>query len=344
MPDEIAPSASPAAASAPAGSDAAVAGVSQSADTGNAPGAGADGVAGGGDLAQGQPSAPQTGQYLFRGRTFRDQKHAEEVFGGEVDRVRGVQRQNADLQKQLEAASAELTALRGLLSQGQVPGRMQGAPQAPQNDGVPQSFADKLAKSGDLQFITQLAEEKGIGHAIYELARLMDQHTQEQINGFRDREIAPFIQNYEIQQGVSQLMGSVKQILPEFPELEADPEQNPEAAEAQQYVLERVKAFPPEWLTQNGAAAVRMAILEYRHQNGTPTFANPPGSSGSPSSFALAAAEKGGVTPLNGSGLPPQRPGNAPETSQERMKRENREINAKTLRTPSGRVLWTPVA
>lgn len=344
MPDDIAPSASAAAASAPTGTDAAGVDGSQSAVSGNAPGNGVDGGVGGGDLAQATASASQPGQYLFRGRTFRDQRHAEEVLGGEIDRVRGVQRQNSELQKQVEAANAELNALRGLLSQGQMPGRMQGMPQAPQNDGAPQSFADKLAKSGDLDFIAQLAEEKGISHAMYEMARLMDQHTQEQIQGFRDQEITPFIRNYEMQQGLSRVMGSVKPVLAEFPELEADPEQSPEAAEAQQFVLERVKAFPREWLAENGAVAVRQAILEYRHLYGTPNFANPPGSSGSPSAHALAAAERGAVQPLNGPGVPPQRPGGVVEGVQERMKRENREINAKTLRTPSGRALWTPVA
>jgi hypothetical protein len=216
-------------------------------------------------------------------------------------------------------------------------------PQTPQNGGAPQSFADRLAQSGDLTFISQLAEEKGIAHAMYEMARLMEQHTKEQIQGFRDQEIAPFIQNYQLQQGVQQFIGSVKPILTEFPELSVDPEQSPEAKEAQNFVMERVQAFPREWLAKNGDTAVRQAILEYRHLYGTPMFANPPGSSGSPSAHALAAAERGGTTPLNGPGTPPQRPGNAPETPGERMKRENTEINARTLRTPSGRVLWTPL-
>lgn len=230
------------------------------------------------------------------------------------------------------------------MSQGQFAGQGQGSPQAVQGGGAPGSFAERLATSGDLDFISQLAEEKGIGHAMFEMARLMEQHTQEQIQGIRDQEITPFIENFQLQQGVTQLLSSVKPILSEFPELEADSDTSPEVAEAHEYVLNTLKDLPPAWLAQNGPSAIRRAILEYRHLYGTPNFANPPGSSGSPSHYALAAAERGGMQPLNGSGLPPQRFGNGQEAPQDRLRRENQQINAKTLRTPSGRALWTPVA
>src|SRR3990172_11640472 len=90
----------------------AAAGGEASIGSGNAPGVG-------GDVAAAQGAADTTpaqsaAEYLFLNRKFRDQRHAEEILGSEVSKTRGLQKQNADLLKQIQQREAELGALRGL--------------------------------------------------------------------------------------------------------------------------------------------------------------------------------------------------------------------------------------
>ena len=303
-----------------------------SADTGNALGVGDDAAAGHGEAQQ--DSAPQSGGFLFNGRLYRDQAHAEQAYKAQVGRVPEVQRQNAEYQRQVTQYEYELQALRQAVASQGYQGQEQGGQQGGQDA---QSFAKELANSGELEFIASLAETQGVGHAMYAMAEAMEKRMQTQLQQFEAEKVMPFQMQQEVQQGTQRLLNNVKPMLSEFPELEADADLVPEAAEAQEFVLNAVRGFPPEWLVEH-PEAIRMAALEYRHLHGIPTFSQPPGSSGSPSAYSMAAHEGSG-TPLDGSGVP--RPGGrGRESVMDRMRRENRQ-SSPMVKSDSGRVLFS---
>ena len=144
----------------------------------------------------------------------------------------------------------------------------------------------------------------------------------------------------ETTNALNRAMSVTRELAQEFPELDPSNESE-EAQAAQQEILGIVKAFPPEMLVTNPDFVLGMAVMAYREMYGAPTFAQPPGSSGSPSAFAAEAAEaaSGGALPLDGSGVP--RPGTGTNSPLERIRRENRELNSKVVRTPSGRPLFS---
>jgi hypothetical protein len=241
------------------------------------------------------------------------------------------------LEKAKAQYESELQALRGLISQARVPGQGQGSVQA--DPGRSRGFADELAQSGELQLIQKIAEdpEMGLGHAMYAMAQAFDRRVQGQLEALKAEAIEPIVQRNEKAQAVSKVFGAARQLATAgYPELD-DSNHSPEAEEAQAQILEVLKTFPPEFLVQNPDRALRMAVLEYREANGTPVFAQRPGTSGSPSVRAAMAAETPGVTPLDGVGTPRPRPGGV-ETAADRIRRENREVSGE-LRTPSGRML-----
>ncbi len=110
-------------------------------------------------------------------------------------------------------------------------------------------------------------------------------------------------------------------------------------ANGKQQILSILQEIPADYLRANPERALRMAVLEYRERNGTPIFAQQPGTSGSPSVRAAMAAEAAapGLNPLDGSGTPRPRQG-GPETPADRIRRENREATV-TLTSETGRRL-----
>ena len=322
--------------------------VSASAGSGNAPGAGVDAVAG--SETPGQP-AETAAQARFRilNREFNDQKHAETVLGGEITRARSTQRELAEAKKQLEAYNAELGALRQMVAgrAGQTPGQgVDGGRQAPSGA---RSFAKELAESGELEVIAKIAAdpEMGLGHAMYRMAELMDERANSQVSQVREEIRAEMAQQQTRstqERAVAKAIGSLGSLKADYPEL--DPQnQSEEAIEAQQAILEIIKSLPQgaQWLASEPDEALRYAAERYRRTYGTPVFAQPPGTSGSPSVRAAAAAEAAAngsaSVPLDGSGTPRQRPNGQPETPQDRIRRENREMQSRVARTPSGRPL-----
>jgi hypothetical protein len=350
MSEESTAPAGDSAVSAPeSGSSAAGSGVVEaSAGPGNAPGAGGDVVAGEGTPAV-AAETPAQAKFRLLNREFNDQKHAETVLSSELTRARQTQRELAELKKQTEQYQAEINALRAMAvrPQGGTPG--QGAPRGPQSSGGPKSFAKELAENGELEVIAKIAAdpEMGLGHAMYRMAELLDERNSKQVGEVRE-EIRAELQQQQVrsmqERAVAKAIGSVRTLAADYPELDEN-NQSEEAIEAQQAILGIIKALPQgaEWLANEPEEALRYAAERYRRTYGTPVFAQPPGTSGSPSVRAAAAAEaaaQGSVaTPLDGSGTPRQRPNGQPETPQDRMRRENREATRKVT-TPSGRVLW----
>jgi hypothetical protein len=193
--------------------------------------------------------------------------------------------------------------------QGQQP---QGQPQGPK------SFAESLAAGGEnspLAFIAQLAEEKGIAHALYAYAEQQEQYLNSKIEQAVQENVQPLQRREQFQQAMSSVTGAARKLAPYYPELD-ESSQSPEALEAQQEILGIWKTLPPEVQIGDPETAWEVAVMRYRRANGTPTFATPPGTSGSPSARAALASEgalAGAVSsPIEGTGTPRPRPSGQP--------------------------------
>ena len=171
----------------------------------------------------------------------------------------------------------------------------------------------------------------------------MDERAAAREQAFLEQHIQPMIQNREIEQAMTGVSRSLRELSQAFPELDPSNESE-EAQQAQAVILPMIQEFfRPEALAKNPQAVLGLAALAYRESYGMPMIAQPPGSSGAPSAFAAEAAEvaAGSGLPLEGSGVP--RPGNGSNSPLDRMRRENRELNSKTVRTPTGRPLFSAV-
>lgn len=314
---------------------------SASGDSGLAPGVAVDAAPP--EIVQAQASASPTGEFVFGGRRFQTQKQAEDYFRSQIGRVPDLQRKTAEYERQMQELSSTVQALQRALSvaptpagteQGQ-PGRVQAA------QAGPKPFAERLVESGDLQFIQQLAEEKGLGHAIYALADLMGHEIQQVREQLRTEEIEPIVRAQEFRQIEGRALGVAKNLGSEFPEFD-NSNQSPEAVEAQQTFVSTLKQFPPEFVAANPELAMLATALVTRYQHGVPVFAQQPGSSGSPSARAAIAAEQAvnPPSPLDESATKPNlRPPGA-ESPLDRIRRENQQAQT-MVRSANGRPLFS---
>lgn len=315
-----------------------------SAVAGNAPGGGGDAGAQGGE-ATAQAAAATAAQFTFLNRQFADQKKAEEAIGSEINMRRGLQRQNADLEKRAAALEAELNALRPLVVE-RSQGRGQEGRAVSQTSGESKSFAKELVESGELELIAKIAADPqmGMGHAVYRLAELLDERNEKQISGLKEHftgEIQTREQRTQLEATAARAFTAAKNLVADYPEIDSE-NQSDEAVEAQQAILKIITDLPqgPAWLATEPSECLRYAAERYRRTHGTPIFSRAPGSSGSLSGRAAAAAEAGSTAAaLDGTGVPRQRANGQPESIVDKIKRENRELNARMATTPSGRAL-----
>ena len=342
-----APVSSDSAAAAPESSTAAVGSESASAGVGNAPDSGVDAVGSSG-VPGASPAAQAAARFRILNREFADQKHAETVLGSEITRARTTQRELAEAKKQAELYQAEINALRSMAVRPPGGAVGQGRSEGQQPSAGPKSFAKELAETGELDVIAKIFSdpEMGPGHAMYRMAELFDKRQQEQVGQVREEILGQFQQTQvrsQQERAVAKAIGVTKALSADYPELDGS-NQSDEAIEAQQGILEIIKALPQgaEWLATDPEEALRYAAERYRRTNGTPMFAQPPGTSGSPSVLAAHAAEKAASAaasvPLDGSGVPRQRPDGQRESYADKIRRENRELSQGT-KSPSGRSL-----
>ena len=255
------------------------------------------------------PPPPTPSEFVFGGRRFQTQKQAEDFFRSQTGRVPEMQRKTAEQDRQIAELSQTVQALQRALSVGpQAPGREPGTARGVQTPAAgPKSFADRLVESGDLQFVTQLAEEKGLGHAIYALSELMGNEISQVRDQIRNEEIQPLLRQGQFREVEGRALGVARSLGQEFPELDYK-NQSPEAVESQEAFVSNLKQFPPEFVAANPDFSMLAAALVTRHQQGVPVFAQAPGTSGSPSALAAAAAEAGMETPgpIDGSSARPR--------------------------------------
>jgi hypothetical protein len=281
---------------------------------------------------------------MFAGRQWDSQKQAEEAYKSSFGR--NWEGKLTEAQQALAQREAEIQALRSALTGGN--GREQGpvkAQHAPVQDASA-PFAERLAQSGNLDFLASLLETKegedptmGVKRFTLGMAQIMSQEVQAQVENIRSQHIEPILRQQAFSQHMGSAMGAVRSLAGEFSELD-ESNQSPEAQEHQQAFVENLKQFPPEFVRENPQFAMLATALVTRYQHGTPVFSQEPGTSGSPSARAVMASEQmlgaAAGSPLSGTSTPrPRPPGSAGETPEDRIRRENAEVPGR-FRTQGG--------
>lgn len=302
--------------------------------------------------APGTPAVPASTEFLFGGRKWQTQKQAEDAFRSMFGRVPETQRKAAELEKAIAERDAELQALRSALPRLAAPqGAAQGQGAVRGQDDVADAsvpFAERLAKSGNLDFLASLLETRegedptlGVKRFTLGMADMISKEVDQRVEGIRSQHIEPILRQQAFNQHMGQTMGVVRQLASEFSELD-ESNQSPEAVEHQQAFVENLKQFPPEFVRQNPQFAMLATALVTRYQHGTPVFSQAPGTSGSPSARLIQASEQAlgaaAGSPLSGTGTPRPRPNGAGETPEDRIRRENAGV-ALSFKSPTGRDL-----
>lgn len=317
-----------------------------SAGIGNAPGSGADaglGPEGGEGTAVAAPAAaPAPDGYVFAGRKFRDQKHAEDYTKAQLGILPGTQRKLAALERMIDERNAELESLRrsGTGSRGVVQGDdgQRGEPGA-----QPANWGKALKDSGDLELVADIAQQEGgFGpKTLFALSTVLGERVEAEIDRRVEDRVEGRIGSIEKQRQFDQHMGKVqaaiRQLGPIYPEFD-ESNDTPEAEEARLGIIGIWKSFPPEFSLGNPLRALKIAVQEYREEHGTPVFAVAPGSSGSPSARVAAAAERGsaGDAVLDTGVRARPRPAGQPLSAQEELAQSLSKADATHVRTSSG--------
>jgi hypothetical protein len=276
---------------------------------------------------------------VVAGRRFESQKAFEDYFRSQVGRLPETQRRLTLLEKQLQERDAKIAEFQQALTLRNAAGGQGGTP-----DGGPpalKEWGDELLESGDLQIMSELAEEKGVGHALYAMANVfgarVDSLIEQAINGYHASQVGPMTARREFDEHMGRVLHAVRELSPNFPELD-ESNKSPEAEEARQAIIEIWKSYPREYALGDPGRALRHAVRDYRDQHGTPIFAVPPGTSGSPSTRAAQAAERAGAgaTVLDGGSTPKPRPDGRPKTPQEELADDLAEVDTHTLRSKEG--------
>lgn len=297
-------------------------------------------------LAEGAAPPPPS-EFVFGGRRWPSQKHAEEYLRSQAGRVPDLQRKTAEYERQVAELSQTVQALQRALSVGPTPPQDgQGTARGASTPAGPKAFADRLVESGDLQFITSLAEEKGLGHAIYALADLMGQEVQSSTERLVAEHVQPIVRQAQFEKHMGHAISTARNLGNEFPEFEQS-NQSPDAVEAQQAFVATLKQFPPEEIAQNPELYMLASALITRYQHGVPMSATAPGTSGSPSARAALAAELagGGAGPIDGSSARPRPANPQPRTAEEQFEADIIGADDKLARDLNGKPLgWRKVS
>ncbi|HUW58419.1 MAG TPA: hypothetical protein VMZ92_17410 [Planctomycetota bacterium] len=307
-----------------------------SADGGSVPAVGGDARPGPAPSAGSAVPATVAGEYLFGGRKFRDQGHAEQFFRTQLGKVPGIEKRLAGLD-QLEQENAELHRRLNLRNAEGGQGRPREATPAKPKGG----WGQELIESGDLALINELAEQKGVGHALYAMAELMGERTQTLLDQTVEQRVGERIGAIEKRQEFGEHMGNVmtavRKLAPEYPELD-EKNDSPEAVEAREAILAIWRSLSPAEALGDPETSLDYAVHKYRRLNGTPAFAVPPGSNASTSArVALAAERAAGSQAVLDEGTPSKpRPSGVPRTAQEELADELGEVDRNVARGSSG--------
>jgi hypothetical protein len=302
--------------------------------SGNAPAAGDDAGLGAGETgAAGAATAPAPSEYVFANRKFRDQKHAEDYVRAQLGILPGTQRKLAALERMVDEQTARLESYGRGGGNGAAREGVRGADQ----DAPAAGWGKALQESGDLDLIAEIHETKGPKAAYFALAQVLQEHTQAHIDAQVDERVGVVERGREFDQHMGRVTGAIRKLSPMFPEFD-ESNDSPDAAEARNEIISIWKSFPRDFALGNPLRALKLAVSEYREEHGTPIFAIPPGSSGSLSAQAAAAAERGagGSAVLDTGVRARPRPSGRPASAQEELADSMGKADSLRATTPTG--------
>ena len=301
-----------------------VTGAAQSAsdDSGLAPGAAVDAA------QAAEITSPAPSEFVFGGRRFASQKQAEDYFRSQTGRVPEMQRKTAEQDRQIAELSSTVQALQRALSVGpQAAGHEPGSARGVQTPAGPKPFVERF-RDEELPFLMSLLQDPRTGEVrpngteefTYSLAEIMGNEMQSLEQRIVEKHLQPLVRQGQFREYETRALGAARNLGHEFPEFDAQ-NQAPEAIEAQQEFVSTLKEFPPEFVAANPELAMLATALVTRYHHGTPIFAQEPGTSGSPSARAAAAAEAGMETPgpIDGSSARPRPAAPQPRTNEEQF-------------------------
>lgn len=256
--------------------------------------------------------APVAEPFEIGGQRYESREAADRALRAELTRARTSQSNEAKLRNELQTLRARAEEAIGIAKSWADwhAGQRQGQPQQPQPQGDDKPWYHGL----DWGLAQELAEEKGIGTALFYLAEQMDGHYSKRFEELRKSVSEPYEQDRQSQAiyqqtmdaftGVSWEKDSADQLL--FPELH----DNAKAADIVRIWTEIPNAHAL------GRDAIELAVMRYRRVNGPPTPSTPPAPAASGASQELlraqAARAAASAETVSGNGTPrPAVPGQA---------------------------------
>jgi hypothetical protein len=323
---------------------------SASDETGLAPGPVADAASALG--AQGEPSAPPAGEFVFAGRRWPSAKHAEDYFRSQGGRVPDLQRKTAEQERQIAELSSTVQALQRALSVTPPAEPGQGNGRGTQTPAGQQPFIERF-RNDDLPFLLDCLRPSaegedpsaGVARFTYGLAEVVGREMESLREQIRQEDVAPIVRQHQFREHESRVLNVARGLGGDFPEFD-NANQAPEAVQAQQEFVSVLKQFPPDFVVANPDLAMLASALVTRHRHGIPVTATQPGTSGSPSALAALAAEGRQATgePLDGSASRPRPSPPQPRSAEDQFEADIISADDKLARNLDGKPLgWTKV-
>lgn len=277
-----------------------------------------------GATPEGQPAQeeqpPETESFEFAGQKFPSREAAEQEARTAFGRVRAAQRETSQLQQRLAAAekqAREATQVANAWHEHATRGQRQEKPQETQPQEPEKPWYDTL----DWDFVTELAQEKGVQTALYWAMQQMDQRYTGLLDKRLKEALAPHEQRSQATQMYEQTMSTFNEVAYEADEAGSYlyPELHDQASAGDVVriwaTLDRSVAMTPR--------GVRLAVLEYRYQNGqlrNGAIGAPPGTAGANGASqgvlrSAAQSARASSEVLSGNGTPRPAPPGTPGAS-----------------------------
>jgi hypothetical protein len=207
----------------------------------------------------------ETESFEFAGQRFRSREAAEQEIRTNLGRLRTAQKEASQLQQRVAAAekqAREAAEIARAWHEHATQGQRQEKPQVQQGQEPEKPWYDTL----DWDFVREIANEKGIETALYWAMQQMDQRYTSLLETKLTERLAPHEQRSQATQMYERTMGTFNEVA-----YEADEAGNPLYPE----LMDQASAADVVriWSTLDKSIAmtprgVRLAVLEYRYQNG----------------------------------------------------------------------------
>jgi hypothetical protein len=277
-----------------------------------------------GATPEGQPAfeeqPPEAESFEFAGQKFASREAAEQEARTAFGRVRAAQRETSQLQQRLAAAekqAREATQVANAWHEHATRGQRQENPRETQPQEPEKPWYDSL----DWDFVSELAQEKGVQTALYWAMQQMDQRYTGLLDKRLKEALAPHEQRSQVSQAHARAMETFQGVAdqtdesgnPLFPELY-------DQVTAADVVRIWTTLDPSIQFTPDG---VELAVVRYRRLNGqfrngeSGALPSPAGANGASQGVLRSAAQSARASSevLSGNGTPRPAPPGTPGAS-----------------------------